>query len=140
MRILIFVFIPFFGCNFDKQYTVTISSMDPKTKMTIETKTIIKAKDDTSAFKSACGHYWATKAAVLKVNKNLEGTPGFLISPIPFFFSVESKQGIAINFSTEEAERLTFATVNYYKEKVITFIDTITPIIKKPKTEPAKIY
>ena len=136
-----FSFIVFFSsCSSDKDYKVSISLMDPETKVISEKILMIKAPNDSSAFKTGCSQYWSQKASTLEVNKMFEGTPNYPPLPIPFYFSVESKDGRTIGFSKEEAERLTYETVNYFQTKVIPFIDTITPMIKKPKQKPAQIY
>ena len=140
MKYFIVILLVFSSCSSQKDYKVVISQMDPETKVISEKVLMIKATSDSSAFKTGCSQYWSQKASVLEVNKTFEGTPNYPALPIPFFFSIESKEGTAISFPKEEAERLTLEIVNYYQTKVIPFIDTITPMIKKPKQEPAKIY
>ena len=139
MRYIFFILI-LVSCSDQKTYRVRINSMDPETKITSEKIVEFNAPSDSSAFKAGCSNYWSQKASVLEINKTFEGSPGYPVMPIPFYFSVESKNGSPVTFSKEEAERLTFATVNYYQTRVIPFIDTIIPIAKKPKSEPAKIY
>lgn len=128
------------GCTTGKEYVVKISMMDPETKATTEKVVNIKAADDTSAFKRGCSEYWLQKAVALETNKTFEGTAGYHPSAIPFFFSVTSKNGMVVNYPKEQAERLTYQTVNHYITKVIPSIDTIIPIAKRPKKEAAKIY
>jgi len=140
MRKLFFLLIVFVSCSSNKDYLVRISSMDPETKITTEKTIEFKALSDSAAFKAGCSNYWSQKASVLEVNKTFEGTPGYSVMPIPFFFSVESKEGRIISYPKEESERMTFDVVQYYQTKVLPRIDTITPQVKKPKTEPAKIY
>lgn len=140
MRVLFFAILFLVGCASDKKYTVLIDSMDPETKLVTEKKENVFSKDDTSAFKLACSRYWANKSVALKMNREFLGTTGYVPMPIPFFFSVETAQGLTVSFDKEEAERLTRSIVTYYNEKVIPAIDTITPLKDRPKSEPAKIY
>lgn len=140
MRSMIFIMFVFSCCKSDREYIVKIAAMDADTKETTEKLTLVKAASDSSAFIRACKEYWVQKVVALEINKRFEGSPGYVPSPIPFFFSVESKDGRTITFPKEEAERMTFQTVNYYQTRVIPFIDTIIPMAKKPKKEPANIY
>lgn len=142
MRKLFYLMALIFGlliisCSSDKEYVVRIDSMDAETRATTEKSITIEAGSDSSAFKTACSYYWAHKSTALEMNKRFEGSPAW---PVPFYFSVEDKQGSVVSYSKEEAERITFDIVNYYQTKVLPKIDTITPYSKKPKEEPAKIY
>lgn len=140
MRSIIILLFIFLSCSSEKEYRVRISAMDPVAKTSSEKVINIKASSDSSAFKEACSNYWSQKASTMEVNKKFEGTPGYPPLPIPFYFSVETKSGNVITYPKDVAERLTFQIVNYYQTKVIPMIDTIIPLTKKPKEEPAKIY
>lgn len=128
------------SCSEEKEYKVIISKMHPETKATRDEVLMIKADGDTAAFQQGCKEYWLKKSVALEMNKKFEGTSGFIYELVPFYFSVETKEGSVIVFPSDVAERITAQTVNYYKEKVIPAIDTITPFAKRPKEESAKIY
>jgi len=132
---LAFILLLISGCTDQKKYNLKIYSKHTDTKEEKEEIRKLTSINDSSAYKRACEEYWILKSAKMTVYKKTE-FPDY----IPFYFSLERDNGSSVSYSKEEAERLTQEIVDYFKNKVMPGIDTITPYSKLPKSEPPKIY
>ena len=133
--IVFFILMTLIACESKKSYKVIIYSRDSGSLYISEDTVQFKCENDTSAFKVAHKRYWIKKLAIMEVDKKLGSSQA-----MPFIFSVIDDKDNIISFPNNEEERLTKEMNDYVQKIALPKIDTITPISKTKKEEPAKIY
>ena len=129
-----FVILALSACS-DQKYTVELTLMDPVTKAKSTEIREFEASNDTAAFVRGTQTYWVQKTSIMKTNRMLESK-----MPIPFYFVVYRDDQSPVRFPADVAERISADVVNYFRDNVVPFIDTITPISKRPQERTAEIY